>query len=128
MTHKISNTQILRAIENIPERERRAVSVDAVRICFEWFDAQRKTKQINPLPRLSKHAIERWCGCLITEPSVEVAARLHPEIKGNQYPNFNISRCLVRPHTRRLRKIKSANQHVNYTAQQSPGEYFCDES
>lgn len=80
---------------------------DCVRIAYEWLDAQAKTKgytrQCNPL----KHMIEQWAGRYVSQDDVEVAAMLHPDVKG-KYPFFNIGARLTKPSERRLENIGQA--------------------
>lgn len=80
---------------------------DCVRIAYEWLDAQnvRKTasKQFRPL----KHIIEKWAGRYVSQSDVEVAASMHPRIRG-KYPDFNLSTRLVLPSDRRLDGIGEA--------------------
>lgn len=83
---------------------------DCIRLAYEWLDAQ---KTIASAPRKYlplKHIIEKWAGRYISETDVNVAAELHPRIKGT-YPNFNLSARLVRPHDRRLDGIGQALSH-----------------
>lgn len=80
---------------------------DCVRIAYEWLDAQTITKRPTRTARPLKHIIEKWAGRYISQSDVEVAAELHPEIKG-QYPYFNISSKLVLPSEARLSNIPQA--------------------
>lgn len=80
---------------------------DCIRLAYEWLDAQnvRKTpsKQFRPL----KHIIEKWAGRYVSQSDVEVAAAMHPHIRG-KYPDFNLSARLVLPSDRRLGAIGEA--------------------
>ncbi|GLR91089.1 hypothetical protein [Bradyrhizobium iriomotense] len=80
---------------------------DCIRIAYEWLDAQTKTK--GPLKRTHpiKHIIEKWGGRYISSSDVEVAAEIHPRIKG-KYPHFNISSHLTLPHDDRLAEFPKA--------------------
>jgi hypothetical protein len=80
---------------------------DCIRIAYEWLDAQVKRKSPYQGPRQLKHIIQKWGGRYVSQSDVEVAAELHPEIRG-QYPRYNISGRLVRPSTRRLANIPQA--------------------
>ncbi|WP_439373138.1 hypothetical protein [Bradyrhizobium sp. DASA03120] len=89
---------------------------DCIKIAYEWLDAQTKTKA--PLKRSHpiKHIIEQWGGRYISSSDVEVAAVLHPRIKG-RYPYFNISSHLTLPHADRLAEIPEARgQGVELTS------------
>ncbi|PKP78619.1 MAG: hypothetical protein CVT81_03010 [Alphaproteobacteria bacterium HGW-Alphaproteobacteria-3] len=86
---------------------------DCVRIAYEWLDAQPKLKGHSRSARPIKHLIERWAGRYVSTSDVEVAAHLHPEIRG-RYPYFNLSSRLVEPSLERLRNIGEANKHSNY--------------
>lgn len=80
---------------------------DCIRIAYEWLDAQQKTKSITKKVYPIKHIIEKWAGRYISRTDVDVAAELHPDIKG-KYPNFNISERLTRPNIKRLDDIEEA--------------------
>jgi hypothetical protein len=86
---------------------------DRIRVAYEWLDAQTKTKGSIKATLEVKHLIEDWAGGYVSRSDVEVAAFLHPEIKG-QYPFFNISRRLTRPADRRLQGLqweRTQNHH-----------------
>lgn len=86
---------------------------DCVRIAYAWLDAQKKIQtQCNHSYPL-KHYIEKWAGRYVSQNDVEVAAYLHPEIKG-KYPNFNISSNLTEPSRSRLVNISEAMTQLNY--------------
>ncbi|WP_456638531.1 hypothetical protein [Bradyrhizobium sp. USDA 10063] len=80
---------------------------DCIRIAYEWLDAQTKTKGVMRDRRPLKHIIEDWGGRYVSQSDVEVAAELHPEIRGT-YPHFNISARLVLPSDVRLATIPEA--------------------
>jgi hypothetical protein len=80
---------------------------DCVRIAYEWLDAQTTTKGINRLARPLKHMVEKWGGRYVSQSDVEVAAELHPKIRGT-YPYFNISARLIQPSDVRLANIGEA--------------------
>lgn len=80
-------------------------SNERIRIAYQWLDAQKKIKTINK--RLCfpvKHMVEGWCGDYVSRDDVEIAAALHPSIKG-EYPDFNISQMLTLPSKSRLSNI-----------------------
>ena len=77
---------------------------DCIRIAYEWFDAQKKTKAVSRKLIQLKHLIEEWGGRYVSRSDVQVAATLHPEIYGS-YPFFNISVRLVEPSDSRLNNI-----------------------
>ena len=81
-------------------------SNERIKICYQWLDAQKKTKNVNK-SRLSfpvKHLVEAWCGDYVSRDDVEIAAALHPDIHG-EYPDFNISNILTLPSKNRLKNI-----------------------
>lgn len=80
---------------------------DCIRIAYEWLDAQKKTQSTRPHSFPLKHIIERWAGRYVSQSDVEVAAYLHPEIKGS-YPEYNISSRLTEPSKGRLIEIPEA--------------------
>lgn len=80
---------------------------DCIRMAYEWLDAQVKTKRHTRYCRPIKHIIERWAGRYISTSDVDVAAELHPDIRGT-YPYFNISSRLTKPSTDRLKGIGEA--------------------
>lgn len=83
---------------------------DCIRIAYEWLDAQVTTKGFCRRQFPLKHLIERWAGRYVSQSDVEVAALLHPDIRGN-YPYFNISSRLTEPSTNRLSGIGEAGNH-----------------
>lgn len=98
---------------------------DCIRIAYEWLDAQTKIKGISRKPVTLKHLIENWAGRYVSTSDVDVAATLHPEIKG-AYPFFNISSRLTRPSKKRLEGIGEAFTH-HYKEQRSGDGYAKDE-
>lgn len=82
---------------------------DCIRICVEWFDAQKKTKRPQ-YAAISRIGIRRWCGRYISLSDVEIAALLHPDIIG-RYPKYNISIRHILPDPRRLIKLDEAFKH-----------------
>ena len=85
---------------------------DCVRIAYAWLDAQKKIQTTCRQTYPIKHYIEKWAGRYVSESDVEVAAYLHPEIKG-KYPNFNISSNLIEPRRSRLTGIQEAMTQLN---------------
>lgn len=83
---------------------------DCIRIAYEWLDAQIKTKNPSKKHRAIKHIIEDWGGRYVSQTDVDVAAHLHPEIKGT-YPYFNVSAELTLPDSFRLAQIGEAHAH-----------------
>ena len=80
-------------------------SNNRIKIAYAWLDAQKKIKNINKrLYFPVKHMVEGWCGDYVSRDDVEIAAALHPEIKG-VYPDFNISQMLTLPSKSRLSNI-----------------------
>lgn len=94
---------------------------DCIRLAYEWLDAQNiratPSKEFRPL----KHIIERWAGRYVSQDDVEIAASLHPRIRG-KYPNFNLSTRLVLPSDRRLEGIGEALTQ-DYRARLDPQVY-----
>lgn len=80
---------------------------DCIRLAYEWLDAQNVRETQSKKTIDLKHLIERWAGRYVSQADVEIAARLHPRIKGT-YPNFNLSDRLVLPSDRRLEGIGQA--------------------
>ena len=94
---------------------------DCIRIAYEWLDAQVRTKGFCKRQFPLKHPIERWAGRYVSQSDVEVAALLHPDIRGN-YPYFNISSRLTEPSTNRLSDIGEAGKHY-YRDSHKPKDY-----
>lgn len=88
-------------------------SNDCIRIAYEWLDAQKKIKSKVSHRYALKHIIENWGGRYVSSSDVEVAANLHPDIKGS-YPFYNISSMLTDPSIDRLTNIKEAMIHKQY--------------
>ena len=94
---------------------------DCVRIAYAWLDAQKKTKGALSKTIALKHVIEKWGGRYVSTSDVEVAATLHPDIKGT-YPHFNISARLTEPSKKRLDGISEAFKH-DYHTRHDPKAY-----
>jgi hypothetical protein len=69
-------------------------SDDSIWIAYEWFDAQTKTRAPRAKFQSLKHIIENWGGRYVSRSDVEVAALMHPEIRGT-YPFYNIGSRLT---------------------------------
>lgn len=80
---------------------------DCIRIAYEWLDAQAKTQSVTKKAFALKHLIEQWAGRCVSSSDVEVAAEMHPDIKGI-YPYYNISARLTEPSITRLADISEA--------------------
>jgi hypothetical protein len=98
---------------------------DCIRIAYEWLDAQATTKGLGRLNRPLKHIIERWGGRYVSQSDVEVAAEMHPKIRG-RYPYFNISARLVQPSDARLKAIKEAKTQ-QYSIRETDKTYSSSE-
>lgn len=87
---------------------------DCIRMAYEWLDAQKKIKKSNKKSLAIKSMIEQWCGRYVSRSDVDVAAFIHPDIKGT-YPFFNISSRLTEPSILRLYGIHQAfTQYKSY--------------
>lgn len=89
---------------------------DCIRIAYEWLDAQTTISRSGGLRTAhfqTKHWVEWWGGRYVSRSDVEVAAHLHPRIKG-EYPGFNLSMKLTIPNDRRLEGIGQAMAHPDY--------------
>jgi hypothetical protein len=86
---------------------------DCVRIAYEWLDAQDTILSKQTRAFALKHLIEKWGGRYVSQSDVEVAAYLHPRIRGS-YPYYNISSRLTLPADDRLDGIGEAFTHSNY--------------
>lgn len=95
---------------------------DCVRIAYEWLDAQNTTSAAQKKGFALKHLIEKWGGRYVSQSDVEVAAYLHPNIRGI-YPNYNISSRLTLPADDRLEGIGEALTQMNYREQQVAERY-----
>ena len=84
---------------------------DCIRIAYEWLDAQKKTANPVRRARMLKHYVEEWGVRYVSTDDVEVAAHMHPDVKG-RYPNYNISARLIRPSESRLQQIGEAEKHA----------------
>lgn len=82
-------------------------SDDSILIAWQWLDAQAKTSAPAKKTRPLKHIIENWGGRYLSQSDVEVAALMHPDIRGT-YPHYNIESRLTRPSDARLVDIASA--------------------
>ncbi|HVJ03301.1 MAG TPA: hypothetical protein VM662_14045 [Sphingomonas sp.] len=80
---------------------------DCIRLAYEWLDAQKTIATSNGKFRPLKHIIEKWAGRYVSQSDVEVAAAMHPRIRG-KYPDFNLSARLVLPSDKRLEGIGEA--------------------
>ena len=95
---------------------------DCVRIAYVWLDAQKKIQSACRQSYPLKHYIEKWAGRYVSQSDVEVAAYLHPDIKG-KYPNYNISSNLIEPRRSRLFGISQAMTQLNYHESHDPKKY-----
>lgn len=95
---------------------------DCVRIAYQWLDAQRTVQSPQRRFRALKHMIEHWGGRYVSQADVEVAAFLHPRIRG-RYPDFNLSGRLVKPSDHCLDEIGEAMTQVNYREQLAEDVY-----
>jgi hypothetical protein len=80
---------------------------DCIRMAYEWLDAQNVRATPSGKSRPLKHIIEKWAGRYVSQSDVEVAAAMHPRIRG-KYPDFNLSARLVLPSDKRLEGIGEA--------------------
>lgn len=80
---------------------------DCIRFAYEWLDAQVKTKGQSKTLFQIKHLIERWAGRYVSSHDVDVAAHLHPNVRG-KYPYYNISSKLTNPSTSRIQNLGQA--------------------
>lgn len=80
---------------------------DCIRMAYEWLDAQNVRATPSGKSRPLKHIIEKWAGRYVSQSDVEVAAAMHPRIRG-KYPDFNLSARLVLPSDNRLEGIGEA--------------------
>lgn len=80
---------------------------DCIRIAYEWLDAQINIEGEIPVPLSLKGIIRRWGGYYVSRADVDVAAYMHPRIKG-EYPYYNIDANLTRPNRSRLDGIGEA--------------------
>ena len=94
---------------------------DCIRFAYEWFDAQTKTKGFTKKSFAIKHLVERWAGRYVSTSDVEVAAFLHPDIKGS-YPYFNISAKLTNPSKDRISQLGQAFTQ-DYNDRHNQGDY-----
>lgn len=95
---------------------------DCVRIAYEWLDAQQTIGTAQKHGFALKHLIEKWGGRYVSQYDVEVAAYMHPSIKGT-YPHYNISARLTLPADDRLEGIEEALTQMNYREQQVAERY-----
>lgn len=86
---------------------------DCIRIAYEWLDAQTKTKGASKKTIHLKHIIEKWGGRYVSTSDIEVAAELHPEIRGT-YGHFNLSSRLTEPLKNRLNGVSEAFTHHHH--------------
>jgi len=95
---------------------------DCIRIAYEWLDAQDTITSKQPHAFALKHLIEKWGGRYVSQSDVEVAAYMHPRIRGS-YPRYNISARLTLPADDRLDGIGEAHTHPNYREQHVAERY-----
>ena len=80
---------------------------DCIRLAYEWLDAQNVRSTPSGKFRPIKHIIEKWAGRYVSQSDVEIAAAMHPRIRG-KYPDFNLSSRLILPSDKRLNGIAEA--------------------
>lgn len=98
---------------------------DCIRMAYEWLDAQNVRATSSGKFRALKHIIEKWAGRYISQSDVEVAAAMHPRIRG-KYPDFNLSARLIQPSDSRLNDIGEALTQ-DYRARLEPKAYAMQE-
>jgi hypothetical protein len=100
---------------------------DCIRMAYQWLDAQKITARPTRTTRPLKHIIEKWAGRYISTSDVQVAAELHPDIRGD-YPHFNIGKQLTLPSDSRLKGIAEArSQASSYSlTERSISETYAD--
>jgi hypothetical protein len=99
---------------------------DCIRMAYEWLDAQKKTIGVSKKIFAIKHIIEKWSGRYISQSDVDVAAHIHPEVKG-YYPYFNISSRLTLPNIDRLKGILQAHTQDYEIDESSRKLYYREE-
>lgn len=117
----LTDAQIEQTIRSLKLKEGLHEHHDCVRIAYAWLDAQVKTQGLTRTTRPLKHLIEKWGGRYVSQSDVEVAAHLHPEIRG-KYPHYNLSARLTEPSTDRLAKVGEAFKH-DYRNRHDPKSY-----
>lgn len=80
---------------------------DCIRLAYEWLDAQNVRTSPSKKFHSLKHIIEKWAGRYVSQSDVEVAAAMHPRIRG-KYSDYNLSARLVLPSDKRLEGIGQA--------------------
>ena len=109
----ITSTDIENAKRRLHLKDPNHQHEDCIRIAYEWLDAQKKLKNPRSSHAALKHYIEEWAGRYVSRSDVEVAAEIHPLIKGH-YPSYNLSSRLVEPSLSRLDNIAEANTQSHY--------------
>jgi hypothetical protein len=94
---------------------------DCIRFAYEWLDAQTKIKGPQQRTFALKHMIEKWAGRYVSTSDVEVAATMHPDIKG-VYPWYNISAKLTLPARERISGLGEAFTQ-GYDKYHQPDDY-----
>lgn len=108
-SHMLSDEQIEAGKKETPykQSEPHHEHNDCIRFAYEWLDAQTKIKGYQKQTFALKHLIEKWAGRYVSTSDVEVAATLHPEIRGD-YPWYNISAKLTLPSKDRIANLGEA--------------------
>jgi len=83
---------------------------DCIRIAYEWLDAQKNIEGDIPVFLSLKSIIRKWGGRYVSQTDIDVAAHMHPRIKG-EYPHYNIDAQLTFPDRSRLEGIDEAGKH-----------------
>jgi len=86
---------------------------DCIRICYEWLDAQVKTKNAQTFIHDWKFLIRPWAKRYVSKTDIMVAALLHPDVFG-KFPYYNISKRYTEPSIGRLYEIPEAFKHMDY--------------
>ncbi|MFZ4288266.1 hypothetical protein [Variovorax sp. HJSM1_2] len=117
----LTDAQIEQAIQSLKLKDALHEHNDCVRIAYAWLDAQVNTQGATRTTRPLKHLIEKWGGRYVSQSDVEVAAHLHPKIRG-KYPHYNISSRLTEPSTERLTGVSEAFTQ-DYRSGHAPKNY-----
>jgi len=80
---------------------------DCIRFAYEWLDAQRTIQGKTNCHFAIKQLVQHWAGCYVSTSDLEVAAEMHPQLRG-KFPYFNLSSKLVFPSRERISMLSQA--------------------
>ena len=104
----IQNTPAEWSLNSLSPRD-----IECVEVAYQFLDAQKKCVLKKQSHYALKGMVERWSRRYISRLDVEMAIRLHPELRGNA-SSCNISSNFVMPSMNRLSRVENVPIDLSY--------------